>query len=312
MGARWSREAEQYIREHYADETAVEIARKLGRTPAAVRNRIVSLGLWKHGTRPENGRRWTPKEEAYLEENWETKNDEELAAAVGRSAAAVCRHRKTLGLMWKKGCRGPNWTPEELKTLEDLWGEKPAPQIAGILGRNLKSVRIKALRLGYAGQKKMGEMMSASAVARLLGVSPHTVTREWIAKRGLLAKRCRLGEGKKITVIILFQNLLKWLETHQNLWDSRKVELFGLGVEYDWLTEKRKRDAEIPPSRAWTPEEDARLLYLYKNTAMTHAQIAEELGRTLNAVRSRLYGMDVWGTGKRVARGRKSEREAVK
>lgn len=192
------------------------------------------------------------------------------------------------------------WTQEEIDYISEAWGEKTIPQIARHLGRSINAVKVKSVRLGYTGQKWYGNMMSARKVSELLGVDVHTVTDYWIQKCSLKAKAKRLGNSKKTTTIILFDDLLLWLEQHPDLWDSRRLELYALGMEYDWLIEKRKADSHLPARKAqkWTAEEDARLISMFKRGDMTYSEIGAQLGRSASSVERRIHRLDVWGTGK--------------
>lgn len=260
---------------------------------------------------------WTQEQDDFLRSNWKTMSDEDMAASVGHPISSTKARRCKLGLYESKGCRGKDWSQEELDYIREVWGQKTIPEIARKLGRSINAVKIKTQRMGYTGQKWYGEMMSARKVSELLGVDVHAVCDYWIPKCGLKGKSKRLGETKKTTTIIMFEDLLKWLEQHQDLWDSRRVELYGLGMEYDWLVEKRKRDALLPIRKAqkWTSQEDSRLIYLFKRGDMTHEQIGAELGRSRAAVEHRLLRLDVWGTGKYIGDtsqiSRKAKRERL-
>ncbi len=223
-----------------------------------------------------------------------------MSEVVGHPLKSTKARRVKLGLCERKGYRGKDWSKKELEYIREVWGERTIPEIAKKLGRSVNAVKIKAQRLGYIGQKWYGEMMSAQKVSELLGVDVHAVTDYWIPKCGLKAKNKRLGVTKKTTTIIMFEDLLEWLQTHLGLWDSRRVEFLALGMEYDWLVEKRNSDAKLPARKAqkWTPEEDARLIYLFKRGNMTYEQIGVELRRSRSAVEHRLYRLDVWGTGR--------------
>ncbi len=205
-----------------------------------------------------------------------------------------------------------NWTSKELDYISEVWGEKTIPQIAQHLGRSINAVKVKTVRLGYTGQKWYGNMMSARKVSELLGVDVHTVTDYWIPKCGLIGKAKRLGNSKKTTTIIMFDDLLSWLETHLELWDSRRLELYALGMEYDWLIEKRKDDSCLPARKAqkWTPEEDARLIAMFKRGDMTYSEIGVQLGRSASGVEHRIQRLDVWGSGKYVGDTLREERKA--
>lgn len=245
----WTTHDDQYLYDNYQTMTAEQVAGCLGRTRASVANRIAKLGL-KKDLRCPSGEKWTPEQDRYIRDHWQELSDEEIAAAVGHPIPSTRARRLKLGLKHRAGCKGPDWTQEELDYIREVWGDKTVPQIAKHLGRSVTAVKVKTARLGYIGQKWSGEMMSARKVSELLGVDVHTVCDFWIPKYGLKAKRRQLGVTKKTTTIIMFEDLLRWLEAHQDLWDSRRVEMYALGMEYDWLKEKRKADAEKPTRKA--------------------------------------------------------------
>lgn len=255
---------------------------------------------------------WTPEQDQYIRDHWKDMSDEDLAEAVGHPLTSTKARRGKLGLYERKGYRGKDWSQAELDYIREVWGQKTIPEIAKKLGRSINAVKIKTQRIGYTGQKWYGEMMSARKVSELLGVDVHAVCDYWIPKCGLKGKSKRLGETQKTTTIIMFEDLLEWLEQHQDLWDSRRLEQFALGMEYDWLIEKRKRDSQLPARKAqkWTSEEDSRLIYLFKRGDMTHAEIGKELGRSPVAVEHRLLRLDVWGTGRYIGDTRQKERKA--
>lgn len=255
---------------------------------------------------------WTPEQDQFLRDHWQEMSDEELAGNVGHTLSATRARRGKIGLRHRQSFKGKDWSKEELDYIREVWGQKTIPEIARKLGRTINAVRIKTQRMGYTGQKWYGEMMSARKVSELLGVDVHAVCDYWIAKCGLKGKAKRLGETKKTTTIIMFEDLLEWLEAHQDLWDSRRVELFGLGAEYDWLVEKRKADAQKPARKAqkWTPEEDQRLIAMFRRGGMTHAEMGAALGRPASGVEHRLLRLDVWGTGRYIGDTRQKERKA--
>ena len=46
---------------------------------------------------------------------------------------------------------------------------------------------------------------------------------------------------------VTLNDLFDFLEHHQDIWDSRKLEKNLLGLEPDWLKEKRIRDRDLNP-----------------------------------------------------------------
>ncbi len=309
----WTPHESQYLRDNYQTMTLEQIANSLGRTRPSVACRAAKLGL-KKDLRCPSGEKWTPEQDQYIRDHWQKFSDEEIAAAVGHPVPSTRARRLKLGLKHRAGCKGPDWTQEELDYIREVWGDKTVPQIAKHLGRSVTAVKVKTARLGYIGQKWSGEMMSARKVSELLGVDVHTVCDFWIPKYGLKAKRRQLGVTKKTTTIIMFEDLLRWVEAHQDLWDSRRVEMYALGMEYDWLKEKRKADAEKPTRKAqkWTQQEDDRLITLFKRGGMTYAEIGAELGRPASGVEHRLQRLDVWGNGKYIGDAKRVQRKTTK
>lgn len=313
MGKGWTEQDLQYLRNNYQTMTAEQIASHLGRTRAAVAGKVEKLGL-KKDLRCPSGEKWTPEQDQYIRDHWLELSDEEIATAVGHPVPSTHARRLKLNLKRRAGCKGPDWTQEELDYIREVWGDKTVPQIAKHLGRSITAVKVKTARLGYTGQKWSGEMMSARKVSELLRIDVHTVCDFWIPKCGLKAKQRQLGVTKKTTTIIMFEDLLRWLETHQGLWDSRRVEMYALGMEYDWLKEKRRADDGKPVRKAqkWTQQEDDRLIALFRRGGLTYTEIGAELGRPASGVEHRLQRLDVWGNGKYIGDTRQAQRKAVK
>lgn len=240
---------------------------------------------------------WSPDDILWLKENWQLP-DVQLCEHLNRAIGSIRTKRRELGLIGKENERKSDWSQSEIDYISEVWGEKTIPQIARHLGRSINAVKVKSVRLGYTGQKWYGEMMSARKVSELLGVDVHAVCDYWIPKCGLKGRRQKLGETGSCT-IVKFSDLLSWLEANQDKWDSRRVELYSLGMEYDWLVTKRKADIQLPERRLqkWTPEEDSRLKAMFRKGNKTYAEIAAELGRPVSGVEHRLSRIDVWGTG---------------
>ena len=254
-------------------------------------------------------RTWTEDELTFLRENWQLP-DEELKEKLNHSRDSIANKRRQLGLIGKTNARQKDWSEEEITYLREKWGERTIPEIAKALGRTINGVRVKSVRLGLIGQVRCGEMLSARKVSELLGVDVHVVTDRWIPKYNLRAKKKRRGASKQTTTIIMFSDLLAWLESHTELWDSRRIESYGLGVEYEWLKNKRKQDALLPPRKAqkWNTFEDRRAVDLYRNEK-TYQEIGEILGRSACAVEHRLNRLDVWGSGQFISDGTRKKRK---
>ena len=245
-----------------------------------------------------NGNPWTPEQDAYLCEHWGNQTDEEMAAAVGHPVSSTRARRLKLGLRTRESSKGPDWTEEEIELMEDLWGTYTIPQIAKRLNRSVQAVKVKSSRLGLGRYVNSSQYLTANQVANLMHVDIHAVTDVWIPAGLPFKWKAPLG-GRKFRHI-KHSDLLTWLKDNPDRWDSRRVELFALGSEPDWLKEKRKADTNLPVRRAlkWTPEEDAKLVSMFRRGGKTYAEMGAELGRSADAVERRVARLDIWGTGK--------------
>lgn len=141
--------------------------------------------------------------------------------------------------------------------------------------------------MAHLGIKKVNEM-SATEVSKILNVDVKTVLR-WKDK-GLPMKA--KSKAYRSPRIISFKSLLAFLKSHQSLWDSTKVELYALGLETEWLKEKRKMDYKKKiesgnANKKWSKLEEERLIFL-RNKNLSLKEISELMGRSEKAL-SRKY-----------------------
>ena len=296
---KWTPEEENYLREHWPVMTIEEIAAAQGRSPASVTQKAHKLGLCDRSAGRCPGKNyWTAEQDQYLIDHWKDQSESELAAAVGHTVSSTNARRGKLGLRHRVSCRGPDWTAEEVELMEELWGTYTIPQIAKRLDRSPNAVKVKSTRLGLGRYVNSSQYVTANQVAVLMKVDIHTVTDVWIPAGLRFTWKAPLGRRKFRH--IQMDHLVDWLKKNQDRWDSRRVEPFALGVEPDWLKEKRKKDMLRPARWAvkWTAEEDARLVSMFRQGSRTYAEIGLELGRSCEAVERRVSRLDVWGTGK--------------
>lgn len=95
--------------------------------------------------------------------------------------------------------RPEHWTKADVAYLETRFGRITDEAIARKLGRTVVAIRLKAKRLGLL---KRDAGMSSRDVGRLLGVDETTVSKIWI-RRGLLAARRghAVGGGRRVYLI---------------------------------------------------------------------------------------------------------------
>lgn len=180
------------------------------------------------------------------------------------------------------------WTIEETEYLKDNWGKIKHSSIAKKMSRSTESVFSKVRRLGLGRSIDHQGYINAFQLSKLVGVCPDTVV-IWIKKYGLPSKR-KVTREKLLHWIIEIPAFWKWAKNNQDKWDSRKIEPLSLGPEPKWIVAKRKADLERPKKikKLWSKEEDAKLMSLVKSGFYTQKQIGKMIGRSGNAVCSRL------------------------
>ena len=109
------------------------------------------------------------------------------------------------------------------------------------LNRGKDAIKIKATRLGLKGATTNSyKYITACKASKILGIDRHKVCR-WINDGVLKAKYQAICKERKMWCI-KFEDFIVFLKNNQNLWDSRKLEEYSLGYEYEWLKKKRFED----------------------------------------------------------------------
>ena len=180
-----------------------------------------------------------------------------------------------------------HWTNKDVEYLEDVWGQNKIKSIATKLNRTEVAIILKAKRLRLMGCYKSSEYINANEVSKIMRVDRHTVTDFWVEKCGLKAWKRALMQ--KEMWFISLDGLMKWLEKNKDKWDSRKVELYALCLEPQWLKDKRKSDMNLPEKhhQKWTSEEEIKVINYYK-FGKTHKEIGSILNRSENSVQRKV------------------------
>ncbi len=223
--------------------SAPRIAEALDRTPSSVYQKIKRLGL---------------------------------PAAEIRVSESVRNGKPFTAHTWKP------WTEEELDYLRENVGTRMPNEMAQRLGRSTQAVRRRLCRMGLGGYLDNTDRMTATSVARMMGVHPQTVDR-WIAL-GLTYRK------KGMYLTIDQDKLIRWLEGNQDEWRADKVKDDTLLRMTPWWAEKRTKDLEEQKYRStgrWTNEDVARLKAL-RHRGLYIQEIAPILGRSERSVRYKL------------------------
>lgn len=184
------------------------------------------------------------------------------------------------------------YTREEENYIRAHYGEKSVAEVAKHLGRTISSIRYKRWKLRLPPIKDAGEYISKTYVMNILSVSCSTLA-IWESKGYIKFIRDKNKFGNM--AMIELSAFVKFLKNNQDIWDSRRVELYALGEEPDWLTKKRKDDANKTYDtnkfgKSFSQYEDLQLKSMLK-AKIPRSEIAKMLGRTEHSIRCRIYTM---------------------
>ena len=268
----------KYIVDNWGKESVHSMKKKFDCTWYAVCNVAKEYGL----DMPTKEGEWTKEDIETLKLLAAEVHYEEIATIMSRTENAIYLKARRLNIILIQDRR--EWTFDEEEYLKDYWGSLSIETIAKNMRRTVNSLKVKAVRM------KLGPMLmnnydviSISGISDLLGVTRDRIMFRW-QNLGLKIKSKKLTNKKKYYVVI-WEDLLKFLEENQNEWDSRKVEPYMLGSEPEWLIEKRKKDRNENPLwyRRWTKEDINEVLFLFKSKK-TYQEIADKVDRSEGAV----------------------------
>ena len=187
-------------------------------------------------------KKWTDEEIEKLIEISYLYPYDKVAGILKRSPNSIYIKARRLNLPLIQSRR--KWTKEEKETLKQNWGYIPVERIAYNLKRTVLAVEEKAARL-HLGAKIDNNLdyITISTICGILKVPRSRV--EMFQKYGLKLTKKKVS-AKRFNYVTTLDKLLSFLKEHQDLWDASKVELYDLGLEEEWLKEKRKKDQLYP------------------------------------------------------------------
>jgi hypothetical protein len=242
-----------------------------------------------HGFEIPTSNEWTNEEVETLKFLSDQFHYSEIATMMNKSETAIYLKARKLGITLIQDRR--KWTEEEEILLSDLWGTKSIETIAKTMKRTVFSLKVKAVRMGLGPMIRNNyDLITISDMCDLLNVTRDRITTTWV-HLGLNLKKKKLTNNMSYYVIT-WNDLMDFLENNQNEWDSRCVEKNMLGIEPEWLKEKRMKDKEENPLwyRKWTIEEIKQAENLFK-AGNDYSKIAEEINRSEGAVANLLRNM---------------------
>lgn len=239
---------------------------------------------------------WTEEEFKELEKLYKKGYSlKQIGEELGRTNHSVYAKLKRHGMT--KDLKGRVWTKEEDAYLSNSWGVLKLKSICTHLHRTEKSVLCRVCHLKLGGYFNIC-YTSVTLPDLIEGMGITRMMLDTWRKHGLKVHAINVG-GKQVTKasrkLVYWDDLLEWLEAHQDMWDSTKVSSYFFIEQPDWMKEKFKRDKQRKtprPGDRWTQSDLNKLTLLYMK-GYTIKRMSEELGRTEASIKSILYKKDI-------------------
>ena len=225
---------------------------------------------------------WTEVESTLLEYYADKHHYHKVAELMERDPEEIYQQAKILGIILIQDNR--KWNDDDNMQLENLWDcSLTVEAIAQKLRRTTESVKKQAIKLNLGALLGNRQSLIISDICAILKVSRDIVYRKWI-KLGLKIIKIKTTKDKHYFAVTL-ENLLTFLEEHQNLWDASKLEEYALIYEPEWLRSKRINDILEPRKlpHQWKPREVQRIRAL-RQRGYAREQIKKMTGFSLNGV----------------------------
>lgn len=189
-----------------------------------------------------------------------------------------------------------NWKDEEKEYLIENYGTLPIGTIAKHLGRSETGVVQMKVRLGLGSFLDNGDYITVNALSKALGYGNFDTYKltSWVNNRGFPIRKKKVQNN--YFRVIYIDEFWKWAKKNRDLLDFSRFEKNVLGVEPEWVDEKRKHDfakKQRYKTTPWTPYEDAKLTRMVKMLKYSYDDISKELKRTCGAVERRLVDLGI-------------------
>ena len=238
----WTEEEENELKRLSDKFSVEEIAKKMNKSYDSIIAKLYKLGI---RAKNYSNKRWTKEEESKLLELLTSYSSFEVAEMLERSEEAIIA--KAISLGYNIDSKHRKWTQEEETLLSDLWGLESIENIAKKLNRTPSSItnRVCALKFGSQIENNY-DGLKIQDISDIFHVNRNIILTSWVSLGLKLSFRKRSNHSMYSYVQI--NDLYEFLEANQNIWDSRVLEKNILGVEPEWLKEKRIRDSFLTSS----------------------------------------------------------------
>jgi len=234
----WTEEDVLKLIEYAKVCTIDEIAKKMGKSYGVVANKLNELNVSAVNKSPKL---WTKEEDDLLLLLLPEYSTFEISKKLNRSEESVCVRASKLG--YDLQSKHKKWTEEEEDLLCDLWGTKSIEYIAKKLNRSSSAIMNRVWKLGLGSYTENNyDGLKIQEIADIFLIDRNTILVTWVAL-GLKIKVKNISKNKSYATVSI-EDLYDFLEKNQDIWDSRNLEENLLGIEPEWLKQKRKSDIQ--------------------------------------------------------------------
>jgi hypothetical protein len=182
------------------------------------------------------------------------------------------------------------WTETELDYLQEKWGIMSVPNLAKNLNRSVESVIYKVRRLELGGLIQSSSYISLFTLFCQFGKkhSYRATLNKWINHN--FQYRNQTVNNKSVKVVHL-DYFWEWAEQNKHIINFSKLEPNSLGLEPDWVKDKRRADVKLYAKKCltkWTKGDDSKLETYLKLNKYDKSELARLLNRTENAILRRI------------------------
>lgn len=288
-----------------------ELALMMNRTVEGIRKKELDLKRKAQSNKRKN-ENWTDKQIDKLKEilDKDNFNINDLKSIKGKSIESVKEKALELrtSINHNNGYNRP-WTDEEYDYLKRWWGIEDDTTIGIYLGRSREALRNKAKKLGMCSKKTF---YSARECAGILSITDNVLLT--YIQKGYI--NSRLAKMDQLMYQIKHEELVEFMENHQDKWDSRKLTKDVFIIEKPkWFIDKCKNDRLLPidyysKCKKWTGEE-VKTMFDMKKEGFTFSDIAKRLNRTPISVENRYRRNDEIEENKRLRKIKEDEYRAL-
>ena len=191
---------------------------------------------------------------------------------------------------------GKNWTKQEEEYLSENWGTLSVATIAKNLGRSENAVVVRKCRMGLGAFLDNGDYVTWNQLQHAIGsgnCGGYKMT-SWIKNRGFPVHTKRVNNNS--FMVVYLDEWWIWAEKNRDILDFSKFEENALGLEPDWVKDKRRHDYEKSrkyKKTPWTKAEDEKLRRLLSKGNYTYDELSKILHRTNGAIQRRICELKI-------------------